>query len=162
MLHNLLPPLRTEYIEEDRRAQINDWKPAEAHPTNGKLSRTLLTLIEDTNELNVQNVLSESAKHPQKEPNVAHINQVTLTDLLLNGSPLCVAHRGIADVPLIGSKKVSRENVDDLKIGIKAQLEDPVLVLKMLNWMSSSADLFVQNKMQLQTFNVPPGHNIVR
>ena len=97
MLHNLLPPLQTEYIEENRRAQAYDWKPADAHPQQGKISRALENYIEGDTEVDVKSARYVGSLYPQEEPNKAHINQSVLTALLFDGSPLCAVERGITD-----------------------------------------------------------------
>jgi len=164
MLHNLLPPLQTEYIEENRRAQAYDWKPADAHPQQGKISRALENYIEgDAEEVDLKSTrYIASSLYPQEEPNKAQINQSVLTALLLDGSPLCAAERGTMGPPQINFDIALLSKKGKIKSDPTEYDDAPVLILRLLNWTSAMCELFTQNQLTLQSHTIPSGQHTSR
>ena len=162
MLHNLLPPLQTEYIEESRRAQAYDWKPADAHPQQGKISRALQDYIEGDTEVDLKSVRYVGETYPQQEPNRAHINQSVLTSLLLDGSPLCAVQRGVMEPPQINYDPAQHSKKEIIKFSGRDNDDTPILILRLLNWTSATCELFTQNQLTLQSHTIPSGQHTSR
>lgn len=151
MLENLLPRLKTQQIEDQRRAQFFDWNPQHAHPTNGKISETLQTYIESSYQVKKEKVAAEDLyEYPKKAPNEANILPEILAEVKYGGSPLDLVHRGTHEEPDILNSRGSL-NRAILRTEITRKDKMRVLVLRLINWMPNPLDLFIQNNMSIQS-----------
>lgn len=82
MLHNLLPPLRTEYVEREKNSEHFDWKPLNAHPLHGKISRTLETYIDQRSTVE-KPIIYTIEKYPHQEPNISYVEKKFLACLVV-------------------------------------------------------------------------------
>ena len=163
MLHNLLPRLQTEYIETEKLVEHFDWKPADAHPLHGKVSRTLESFIEQRTIVEKLTVFAVE-KYPQEEPNKSYIERNFVSNLIEDGgSPLDEIQRGVSDSKLIQYDATKHRNLF-LTHNTEAKYKDQstILILKLLNWMPTLMDIFLQDKMIVKTLVVSAGQKAIK
>lgn len=153
---NILPSIK-KTITNRTEHESSYWKPADAHPTTGKISYVLQAEIsaEEINEKNksqyTENIL------PIQEPNARYIHQNILNNLEY---PLSAEERGIPEDPelsFLPPITVFRRN-----LSTNNNVSNEHLVLKVSNTLSMSMDLFVQKKLTIYSIPIFPGRQTVR
>ena len=131
-MQNTLPTISNHYLSRTSNA-YTEWKPAESYPDPRKYENI---------EVPVQ--YAEN-KVPVAAPNERMVEWSYVNELEV--SPLCEAERGIVEKPVIQFAKVdSKRNV----VSTHHEYEN-FLVLKMVNTLPTSMDLFVQNRSNMSS-----------
>lgn len=142
-MQNTLPPLSTKYLSRTSN-NYTEWKPEASVPAPHQYDEVEAPIRYAENKV------------PVAAPNDRLVEWSYVNELEI--SPLSEAERGVADKPIVAFAKVdSKRNV----VSDHHEFEN-FLVLKMVNTLPTSMDLFVQNKSNMSSCIVDSNKQCLR
>jgi hypothetical protein len=151
-MDNLLPSIKSAIAQRPEDKTLS-WRPADAHPKTGRVSTFLES--EFTKETTIKVVYGQNVL-PSLPPNEKHVEKSLFPT---DESPLRSALREIPDRPklvFVPPPSLTRKTV------LKDLSNGNCLMLKMINTLPMTMDLFVQKKLTISNTTVYPMRQCVR
>ncbi|KAJ1413311.1 hypothetical protein B484DRAFT_171156 [Ochromonadaceae sp. CCMP2298] len=156
-MFNILPRVKRSIARGNGDDKLSCWRPADADPATRPTSYVLRSeLTKETANSNAKPAYSVN-RPPHREPNQRYLER-SLSDARVTTFPLKREERGVADRPEIsfvpppGLTKYHEIAVESVE----------ALVLRIVNSLYGTVDLFVQKKQHMSTAVVKRDSEIVR
>ena len=155
---NILPSSKTGSLVEGYSKKYGEWKPEAANAVTGKIPQSLQSEISIEKKF-VQRYSDN--KLPDAQPNEKYADKRTIAKIAESGpSAICESQRGVADTP-----EIRYEPPKLTHYGKPREKNTGVanfLVMRMLNLLPVSMDLFVQKELSIQSSVTKPRSVSVR